>query len=120
MDRLERIIPNNIPKAIGPYFPVTAFGDLIFVSGQIPINPETGNIDQDNIEWQTHQVMKNLKNAIEGSDSSLNLVTKATILLTDLNNFAKVNDIYASYFAQGRYPARVCYQVAGLPRGSLV
>ena len=120
MDRLERIVPSNIPKAIGPYFPVTAFGDLIFVSGQIPINPQTGNIDQDNIEWQTHQVMKNLKNAVEGSDSSLNLVTKATILLTDLNNFGKVNDIYASYFEQGRYPARVCYQVSALPRGSLV
>jgi 2-iminobutanoate/2-iminopropanoate deaminase len=61
--------------------------------------------------------MKNLRNAVEGADSSLSNVAKTTILLTDMNNFAKVNDIYASYFEAGKYPARACYAVAALPKG---
>lgn len=117
MDRVERVFPEGLPKAIGPYSPVTAVGELLYISGQIPINPETGNVDQNDIEWQTHQVMKNLKNAVEGADSSLSNIAKTTILLTDLNNFAKVNEIYGSYFEQGRYPARACYSVVGLPKG---
>lgn len=114
------MFPSGIPKAIGPYTPVTAIGDLIFVSGQIPINPETGAIDHDNIEWQTHQVMKNLRNALEGADSSFSSVAKTTILLTDLGNFEKVNAIYGSYFDEGKFPARICYAVSALPRGSLI
>ena len=98
MDRVERVFPDNVPKAIGPYSPVTAVGDMLFISGQIPINPETGNVDQNDIEWQTHQVMKNLKNALEGADSSFSNIAKTTILLSDLANFAKVNEIYGSYF----------------------
>ena len=120
MERIERIIPPNIPKAIGPYFPVTGFGDLLFISGQIPIVPETGNIERSDIEGQTEQVMKNLKNAVEGSDSSMSNIAKCTILLTDLNNFAKVNEIYGTYFENGKYPARACYSVVGLPKGSLI
>ena len=120
MERVDRIIPPNIPKAIGPYYPVTGVGDLLFISGQIPINPETGNIDQTDIEWQSHQVMKNLKNAVEGADSCMSNIAKCTILLTDLNNFVKVNDIYDKYFENGKYPARACYSVVGLPRGSLI
>jgi 2-iminobutanoate/2-iminopropanoate deaminase len=80
-----------LPDAVGPYSPVTAIGDLIFVSGQIPINPKTNKIDSEDIADQTHQVMKNLKNALEGADSNFALVAKTTILLTDINNFAKVN-----------------------------
>jgi 2-iminobutanoate/2-iminopropanoate deaminase len=114
------VFPPGIPKAIGPYSPVTAVGDLIFVSGQIPINPETGTIDHNDIEWQAHQVMKNLKNALEGADSSFSSVAKTTILLTDLANFEKVNAIYGSYFAEGKFPARACYAVTALPRGSLI
>jgi 2-iminobutanoate/2-iminopropanoate deaminase len=77
---------------------VTAVGDLLFISGQIPINPESGLVDSEDIEWQAHQCMKNLKAAVEGSDSSLSFVSKTTILLTDMGVFAKVNEIYASYF----------------------
>lgn len=65
MDRVERIFPTNIPKAVGPYSPVTAFGDLLFISGQIPLNPQTGNIDSEDIEWQAHQALKNFKAAVE-------------------------------------------------------
>ncbi len=98
MERVERIFPQNLPKALGPYSPVTAVGDLLFISGQIPVNPETGNVDQNNIEWQAHQAMKNLRSAVEGADSSMSHIAKTTILLSDLGNFAKVNEIYGSYF----------------------
>lgn len=116
MDRVERIFPEGLPKAVGPYSPVTAVGDLLFISGQIPINPETNNVDSDDIEWQAHQCMKNLKAAVEGADSSLGSIAKTTILLTDMGVFAKVNEIYSSYFEQGRYPARACYAVTALPK----
>ena len=78
---MERIFPKGIPAAIGPYSPVTRVGDLLFISGQIPVNPETGNIESNDIELQTHQVMKNLKNAIEGAGSSFSSTVKTTILL---------------------------------------
>lgn len=120
MERIERIFPGGIPKAVGPYSPVTAVGDLLFISGQIPINPETNNIDSEDIEWQAHQCMKNLRAAVEGADSNLSLVTKTTVLLTDMSVFPKINDIYASYFEQGKYPARACYAVAALPKGSKI
>lgn len=120
MEKVDRIFPDNLPKAVGPYSPVTAVGDMLFISGQIPINPQTGAIDSEDIEWQAHQCMKNLKAAVEGADSSLSYVAKTTILLTDMAVFAKINDVYSSYFEPGKYPARACYAVAGLPRGSKI
>lgn len=120
MERVERIFPEGLPKAIGPYSPVTSVGDLLFVSGQLPINPTTGNIDSEDIEWQTHQVMKNLKCALEGADSSLSLVSKTTILLANINTFPKVNEIYGSYFEVGKYPARATYAVAALPKAASI
>lgn len=119
MERIERIFPGGL-KVVAPYSPVTAVGDLLFISGQIPLNPETGNIDSEDIEWQAHQVMKNLKAAVEGADSNLNLVAKTTVLLTDMAVFPKINDIYASYFEQGKYPARACYAVTALPKGAKI
>jgi 2-iminobutanoate/2-iminopropanoate deaminase len=120
MQKVERIFSEGLPKAIGPYSPVTSVGDLLFISGQIPINPLTGNVDQNDIEWQIHQTMRNLKTAVEGADSCLGLIAKTTILLTDMSVFPKVNEIYGSYFEAGKYPARACYAVAALPRGVLV
>lgn len=120
MDRVDRVFPEGMPKAVGPYSPVTAVGDLLFISGQIPLNPETNNIDSNDIEWQAHQCMKNLRTALEGSDSCLNNVAKTTILLTDMCVFPKINDIYSSYFEAGKYPARACYAVAALPKGALI
>jgi 2-iminobutanoate/2-iminopropanoate deaminase len=120
MERVERIFPDNIPKAVGPYSPVTAVGDLLFISGQIPINPQTNEVDQKDIEWQTHQVMKNLKSAVEGADSCMNNIAKCTILLTDMNNFAKVNEIYGQYFEGPKVPARACFAVLALPKAVLV
>lgn len=82
---VERIFPTGIPKAIGPYSPVTAIGNLAFISGQIPINPESGIIESNDIESQTHQVMKNLEKALKGAGCSFNSVTKTTVLLTVIN-----------------------------------
>jgi 2-iminobutanoate/2-iminopropanoate deaminase len=120
MDRIERIFPGGVPKAVGPYSPVTAVGDLIFISGQIPINPETGNIDSEDIEWQAHQCMKNLRAALEGADSNFNLITKTTVLLVDMGVFPKINEVYSSYFEPGKYPARACFAVAALPKGAKI
>ena len=78
---MKRIFPKGIPAAIGPYCPAAKVGDVIYISGQIPVNPETGNIESDDIELQAHQVMKNLKNAIEGAGSSFTSTIKTTILL---------------------------------------
>lgn len=120
MEKVERVFPEGLPKAIGPYSPVTVVGELLFVSGQLPINPESGSIDSPDIEWQTHQAMKNLRAAVEGADSSMSLIAKTTILLTDISVFPKVNEIYGSYFHPGKYPARATYAVAALPRAAAI
>lgn len=120
MSKVERVFPEGMPAAIGPYSPVTIVGDMIFVSGQIALNPITNKIESNDIVDQTHQVMRNLKTALEGADSNLNMVVKTTILLTDINMFAKVNDVYGEYFEKGKYPARVTYAVSALPKGGLI
>jgi 2-iminobutanoate/2-iminopropanoate deaminase len=74
MEKVERIFPSNLPKAVGPYPPVIAHGDRLIIAGQIPINPLTGNVDHNDIEWQAHQTMKNLRSTVEGAGSSLTLI----------------------------------------------
>lgn len=115
------ISTDNAPKAIGPYSQGIMMGNFIFISGQIPINPETGSlvVGEDLIVAQTHQSMKNLKNILESQDLSFENVIKTTIFITDMNNFSKVNEVYAEYF-QGNYPARSCVEVSKLPREALV
>lgn len=112
---------DNAPKAIGPYSQGIMMGNFIFISGQIPINPETGSlvVGEDLIVAQTHQSMKNLKNILESQNLSFENVIKTTIFITDMNNFSKVNEVYAEYF-QGNYPARSCVEVSKLPREALV
>lgn len=105
------------PKAIGPYSPAVKLGDFIYVSGQLPINEE-GNID-DSIELQTRACLENIKNLLAAQNLELRHVVKTTVYMTDLNEFDKMNAIYASYFSQP-YPARSCVQVAALPKGSKV
>ena len=80
-----------MPAAVGPYSTVTSIEQLLFISGQLPLNPTTATIESEDIEAQTHQCMTNLKTAVEGSGSSLDLVAKTTILLTDMSVFPKVN-----------------------------
>lgn len=115
----EQIISSKAPAAIGAYSQAIKKGDLIFTSGQIPIDPETSAMVEDNIEKQTIQVMENLKNVLEEAGSNFDKVLKATVFLSDLNNFTKVNEIYKDYFTK-EPPARSCIEVSRLPQDSLV
>lgn len=108
------------PKAIGPYSHAIDTGiGLIFTSGQIPVDPTTGELVQGGIEAQTEQVFQNLKVVLEEAGSSFEKVVKATVFLQDLKDFITVNNIYAKYLGTDS-PARSAVQVAGLPKGSLV
>lgn len=115
----KQIISSKAPAAIGAYSQAIKKGDLIFTSGQIPIDPETSAMVEDNIEKQTIQVMENLKNVLEEAGSNFDKVLKATVFLSDLNNFTKVNEIYKDYFTK-EPPARSCIEVSRLPQDSLV
>lgn len=110
----EIISTKDAPQAIGPYSQAVRFDNLIFVSGQIPIDPETGKILKGNIREQTKQILENLSNILAAGGSSLNNVLRTTIFLTNLENYSVVNEIYAQYF-NDLPPARSTVQVAKLP-----
>jgi len=112
--RKETVSTNNAPQAIGPYSQAVRFGNLIFVSGQIPIDPETGTIVKDNIKEQAKQVLENLNNILIAGGSSLKNVLRTTIFLTNLENYSAVNETYAQFF-DDLPPARSTVQVAKLP-----
>jgi 2-iminobutanoate/2-iminopropanoate deaminase len=103
------------PKAIGPYSQAISIGNVIYTSGQIPINPETGNVVSEDVEEQTKQVIKNLKEVLEKAGSSLNCVIKTTVFIKNMDEFAKINSIYASFFTEP-YPARSTVEVSRLPK----
>ena len=107
------------PKAIGPYSQAVKLGDLAFLSGQIPINPETGKIEKEDVEGQTVQVMKNLQAVLSHLGADFSKVVKTTIFLKDLGDFQTVNQIYAEAMGEAK-PARATVQVAELPLGSKV
>lgn len=111
----EIILTSKAPAAIGPYSQGIKLENIIFVSGQIPVNPETGEVSKD-IKEQTAQSMKNISSILEKSGASLEDVVKVTIFITDLSNFAEVNEVYGSFFT-GSYPARSCVEVSKLPKG---
>lgn len=106
----------NAPAPIGPYNQSVRAGGFLFISGQIAMDPETGNILSENIATETHQVMKNLKAILEAAALDFSAVVKTTIFLTDMSLFAAVNEVYAAYFS-GDHPARETVAVKGLPRG---
>ncbi|MCL4530894.1 MAG: RidA family protein [Chloroflexi bacterium] len=107
------------PKAIGPYSQAIRSEHLVFTAGQIGLNPASGELVEGGIEAQTHQVLSNLKNVLEAADSGMNYVVKTTAFLKDMNDFAKMNAIYAEFFAENP-PARSTIAVAALPKGALV
>jgi len=108
----------HAPAAIGPYSQAIRVGDTVYMSGQIGLDPASGNL-VDGLEPQAHQVFKNLRAVAQAAGGELDDIVKVTLLLADLGDFAKVNDIMASYFSQP-YPARATYQVAALPRGARI
>ena len=109
----------NAPAAIGPYSQAVKSNGFLFVSGQIPINPATGNIEAKDIEGQTRQVFDNLKAIITAAGGDMGSIVKTTVYLQDINDFAVMNIIYATYFTAD-YPARVAVQIAALPKGALL
>jgi 2-iminobutanoate/2-iminopropanoate deaminase len=114
----EIIQTKNAPKAIGPYSQAVIAGNLLFTSGQLPINPATGEVSGD-IAAQTQQVLENLKAVVEAAGGSLGDVVKATVFITDLSGFAAMNEVYAKYFSV-KPPARSTVEVSGLAKNALV
>lgn len=114
----QAIHSKHAPAAIGPYSQAIRVGDTIYMSGQIGLDPETGNLVE-TLERQAHQVFKNLRAVAQAAGGELEDIVKLTLLLADLGDFNKVNEIMASYFREP-YPARATYQVAGLPRGARI
>ncbi len=116
--KTEKVHTSNAPEAIGPYSQAVKAGELIYTSGQIGINPKTGEIDGKDIKEQTKQVMENLKAVLTAAGSSPEQAVKTVCFLADMNDFAAFNEIYGEYFTNK--PARSCVAVASLPKGALV
>ena len=115
----EIVSTENAPGAIGPYSQAIKTGGLVFCSGQIPIDPATGNFVSDDIAGQTEQVLKNLSAVLEAAGSNLGGVVKTTVFLADMNDFAAMNEVYGKYFSENK-PARATVQAARLPRDARV
>ncbi len=115
----QTITTPNAPQAIGPYSQAIKTGNIIYISGQIAIDPKTQKFLDENIETQAKQVLENLKAILEASNTSLDNVLKTTIYLTDSNDFAKVNNIYETYFKESK-PARSTVCVKELPKGAKI
>ncbi|HKK66506.1 MAG TPA: RidA family protein [Clostridia bacterium] len=111
------IYTDKAPAAVGPYSQAVAWGNTVYVSGQLPLDPAQGKIVAETIEDQTRQAMENLKSILEEAGSSLDRLLKVTIFLQDMGDFKRVNEAYGSFFS-GDYPARCAYQVAKLPLGA--
>lgn len=112
------ISTSNAPAAIGPYSQAIEVNGMVYTSGQIPVNPATGEI-ADSIEGQARQVMENVKNLLEAAGTSMGNVVKTTVFIKNMNDFGKINEIYAEYF-EGACPARSCVEVARLPKDVLM
>lgn len=115
----EIISTEKAPGAIGPYSQAIKAGGMVFCSGQIPLDPETGEFVSDDVAEQTHQVFKNLSAVLEAAGAGLNSVVKTTVFLADMNDFAAMNAVYGEYFVENK-PARATVQAARLPRDAKV
>jgi 2-iminobutanoate/2-iminopropanoate deaminase len=116
---METVSTENAPGAIGPYSQAVKTGNMVFCSGQIPIDPATGNFVSDDVAEQSEQVLKNLSAVLEAAGSGLGKVVKTTVFLADMNDFAAMNEVYARYFGENK-PARATVQAARLPRDARV
>lgn len=112
----EQIFTDKAPKPIGPYSQAVAKGSALFVSGQIALDPVSGKLDTGDIAAETKMVMENIKAILTAAGLKMDDVAKTTIYLTSLDDFARVNEVYGSYFSAGKYPARETVQVAALPK----
>ena len=115
---LKKVYTKNAPEAIGPYSQAIICGNMLFTSGQVPINPATGNVETEGITDQATQVMKNLAAVLEEAGTKFENVVKTTCFLADMGDFAAFNAVYAQYFTSN--PARSCVAVKTLPKNVLV
>lgn len=119
-DELKTIVSTTkAPKAVGPYSQAINCGDFLFVSGQLPIDPEYGEMIKDSFAKQAEQSMKNIVAILEECDMTVDNLIKTNIYLTDIDRFGEVNEVYGSFF-KDYFPARACVQVSKLPKGALV
>ncbi len=116
---MKVIHTENAPKAIGPYSQAIEAGNMVFASGQIPIDPSTGNFVEGGIKEQTRMSLTNAQNILREAGTDLAHVVKTTVFLSDMDNFAAMNEVYAEFFSQP-YPARSAVAVKTLPKGALV
>jgi 2-iminobutanoate/2-iminopropanoate deaminase len=110
---------DNAPAAIGPYSQAIKAGNTIYVSGQIPIDPKTGEFAGTDIQTQTRQSLTNIKNILQSAGADMKNVVKTTVLLADIADFTAMNEVYAEFFEEP-YPARAAFQAAALPKGAKV
>jgi len=115
----QAVATTHAPAAIGPYSQAIVSGDLIFTSGQIPLDPASGELVQGDIQAQTRQVFSNLREVLKEAGASLDDAVKVNVYMTDLKDFAALNEVYATFFTQP-YPARSCVEVSNLPKGAQV
>ena len=113
------ISTTKAPAAIGPYSQAIDLGDMVITSGQLPIDPATGAFPE-GIQAQTKQSLTNVKSILEAAGLTMDSVVKTTVFLSDMNNFGAMNEVYASFFSEGNYPARSAVEVARLPKDALV
>jgi len=113
------ILTREAPAAVGPYAQGVAAGGFVFVSGQLPLDPATGELVPGDIKEQTARVMENIRAVLEAAGLDLDDVVKTTVFLRDINDFPAVNQVYAQYF-MGGFPARSAVEVSGLPRGAAI
>lgn len=118
---MEKQIINstNAPAPIGPYNQAVQAGNMLFISGQIALNPESGQMEQDDIIAETHRVMQNLRNILSEAGMEFSDVVKSTIFIMNMGDFGQINEVYGKYFT-GYFPARETVQVAALPKGANV
>lgn len=116
-NQIEKVYTEFAPSAIGPYSQAVVCGDMVYTSGQIAINPQTGNVEANDICGQTEQIMKNLGEVLKAAGSSFEKAVKTTCFLADMNDFAAFNEIYGKYFTSK--PARSCVAVKTLPKNVL-
>lgn len=114
---MKELSTKNAPAAIGPYSQGIEAGGFVYVSGQLPINPATGEFAEGGIQAEARQSLTNIKNILAEAGLSMKNVVKVTVLLADISNFAAVNDVYAEFF-EAPYPARSAFAVAALPKGA--
>ena len=115
----QAIHTDNAPAAIGPYSQAVKAGNTIYVSGQLPVDPATGEFAGDDIAAQTKQSLTNIKNILEKAGAGMENVVKTTVLLSDINDFVAMNEVYATFFKEP-FPARAAFQVAAIPKGAKV